>query len=844
MIEISPERKSASRSKPLVRIGVACMLAAAAAAAAASQIPAFARALTFARFAALGATVGLGVSIASLIAGALFVRGPVAANAIKFGSMALMIVSLGILVGACGTETNNFMPIGSGSMGSYVSGSMNTTQVSVIPAATTITTTQPLSVTMNVNTLTTTGTFAAPGSVVLSSTAGNYGSGSQTLCGPNTTGCAAGFVTIVIPAEALTPGTDKLTAQFTPATAAADEYPAASGTAMVAVTVPTLITPTVTVMPSPTTITTLQALALTVTVSGGGSNPTPTGSVMLTSGPYTSQAPTLTNGSATINIPAGSLAVGTDTVNVFYTPDSNSSGIYNSSSGPGTVTVNLPPPTTPAITVTPSESMITTAQAFTVTVTVTGTGTEATPTGAVALVGGGYPSTSMNLTGGSATFSIPAGALTEGSDTLTATYTPDANSAPIYDSVVGSCVVTVNPPPASAPAMTVTPNAFMITTAQALSVSVTVTGTGATPTGKVQLTGGGYTSAGIALNAGSATINIPAGMLNVGTDTLTVTYTPDANSAATYSINTATAKVTVTSGVTAVALNDPNGLAIDSSNRLYVANSGGNQVLVYTETLNADNVVTGLTQTATITTNISSATRLAFDALGYLYVANLGNNTVTVYDTSFNPVPSGTISTAISRPLGIAVDQTGNVYVGNNNADNITVYTGTPNTGFTLSATLTDDNSGNQFLAPGDITFAKVAGVNELFVGLGPGGGTDSVIIYPAPLRAGSDPATDLTNQNCPTGPNGPTGVATNAAGTTIYITSFYNSTVAEYTFTGIQTGTGCPAPISTSGVNSEVAKPEGVAIDSSGNVFVSNSSANTITVYSTISSAPSFTQH
>jgi len=116
MIEISPERKSASRSKPLVRIGVACMLAAAAAAAAASQIPAFARALTFARFAALGATVGLGVSIASLLAGAILIRGPVAANAVKFGSMALMIVSLGILVGACNQSSS--VSLISGTLGS------------------------------------------------------------------------------------------------------------------------------------------------------------------------------------------------------------------------------------------------------------------------------------------------------------------------------------------------------------------------------------------------------------------------------------------------------------------------------------------------------------------------------------------------------------------------------------------------------------------------------------------------------------------------------------------------------------------------------------------------------
>ena len=107
------------------------------------------------------------------------------------------------------------------------------------------------------------------------------------------------------------------------------------------VTAPTLITPTVTVSPSPSTITSTQALAVTVTVSGGSGNPAPTGSVILTSGSYTSAAATLTGGNATINIPAGSLAAGTDTLSVSYTPGSTSSSIYNSATGSNTVTVTI-----------------------------------------------------------------------------------------------------------------------------------------------------------------------------------------------------------------------------------------------------------------------------------------------------------------------------------------------------------------------------------------------------------------------------------------------------------------------------------------------------------------------
>lgn len=98
-------------------------------------------------------------------------------------------------------------------------------------------------------------------------------------------------------------------------------------------------TPAVTVTPSPSSITTAQALTVAVAVNGGTGNPTPTGTVTLTSGTYTSAAAALSSGNASINIPAGSLAAGTDTVTANYTPDASSSTIYNSSIGSNSVTV-------------------------------------------------------------------------------------------------------------------------------------------------------------------------------------------------------------------------------------------------------------------------------------------------------------------------------------------------------------------------------------------------------------------------------------------------------------------------------------------------------------------------
>jgi hypothetical protein len=103
---------------------------------------------------------------------------------------------------------------------------------------------------------------------------------------------------------------------------------------------PPIITPTVTVTPTASSITALQPLTVTVAVSGGAGNPTVTGSVVLTSGSYTSTATSLTGGTAQIAIPAGSLAVGSDTLRATYTPDAASSATYNTASGTSaTVTV-------------------------------------------------------------------------------------------------------------------------------------------------------------------------------------------------------------------------------------------------------------------------------------------------------------------------------------------------------------------------------------------------------------------------------------------------------------------------------------------------------------------------
>jgi hypothetical protein len=215
-------------------------------------------------------------------------------------------------------------------------------------------------------------------------------------------------------------------------------------------------TPTVSVTLSASNITSAQPLTVTVAVSDGAGTPTPTGSVVLTSGNYSSASAKLASGGATIVIPAGSLAGGSDTLHVAYAPDTASASLYNPASGSATVTVLQLGSATPTITVTPSATTITNLQTDVVAVTVAGITGQPTPTGTITLSSGSY-SAQQTLSSGAASFTIPAGVLVAGANTLTAAYSGDIAYATTSSN---TAVVTLAPvAPSSTPIAAVSPGA-------------------------------------------------------------------------------------------------------------------------------------------------------------------------------------------------------------------------------------------------------------------------------------------------------------------------------------------------------------------------------------------------
>ncbi|HTV81694.1 MAG TPA: hypothetical protein VME18_03510 [Acidobacteriaceae bacterium] len=105
-----------------------------------------------------------------------------------------------------------------------------------------------------------------------------------------------------------------------------------------------------------------------------------------------------------------------------------------------TVTANYA--VTPTVTVTPQSNTVDSQDSLQVTVAVAAPSSDPTgpvPTGSVVLsYGTSWSSAATTLASGSATITVPAETLPSGSDTLTATYTPDTTSAGIYSSATGT----------------------------------------------------------------------------------------------------------------------------------------------------------------------------------------------------------------------------------------------------------------------------------------------------------------------------------------------------------------------------------------------------------------------
>ena len=367
------------------------------------------------------------------------------------------------------------------------------------------------------------------GSVAL--TSGSYTSAPVVL--------ASGNATVIVPAGSLAAGNDVLTVTYTPDAGSGSSYLTASNFTNVQ-NEGAKLTPTVFVSANPGSATSAQTITVTVDVAGPTGDPAPTGSVVLTSGSYTSASTAVTAGNAIINLAPGTLPPGLDTLSAAYTPDTQSTALYVSTTGSNTIGVYLSPIIAPTLTVTPVTQNPTTIEPLSIKVTVSGGAGNPTPTGGISVSDVGTTVTGT-LSGGSATVTLPAGTFAGGASIINVFYVPDSIASYAYSNASGTGTVNVAK---GTPILTITPLESSFSTQQSITVTASVSGGSGVPApaagGTVTLTSAYYASP-IGINYGSGSIIIPAGSFAPGTDTISAAYSGDNN----YNAATATATVVV-----------------------------------------------------------------------------------------------------------------------------------------------------------------------------------------------------------------------------------------------------------------------------------------------------------
>jgi uncharacterized protein (TIGR03437 family) len=230
---------------------------------------------------------------------------------------------------------------------------------------------------------------------------------------------------------------------------------------------------------------------------------------------------------------------------------------------------------------------------------------------------------------------------------------------------------------------------------------------------------------------------------------------------------------------TSAELNNPIGLALDSSGNLYIADSANNVVRMVsssgTITTFAGNNTAGYSGDSALATGaqLFNPVGVAADSAGNVYIADTGNNVI-------RQVYKGNIVTyalGFAQPDGVAVDAAGNIYVADTQGRRIVEY--------------------------------SAGGVYTTIAGNGYG---------------------EFSGDNGP-GPNAalydPMGLALDSSGN-VYIADTFNGRIRKVTPSGIINtiaGTGALYFSGDGGPANQAAMyfPHGVAVDSSGNVYITD---------------------
>lgn len=370
-----------------------------------------------------------------------------------------------------------------------------------------------------------------------------------------------------------------------------------------------------------------SSVTFTATVLANGTV-APTGKVTFYDGATSLGTGTLTGvsgNSGTATFTTTTLAVGTHNITATYAGDTND---FSSTSTPVLAQVVTLANTATTLTVSANPAIAGSNVTFTATVGITGTTT--VPTGKVNFYNGTTLLGSGTLNArGVATYSTSS--LAVGTYSITAAYQGDANnnastSAPLSFSVIEATTQ-----------ISLTASSTAITVGTPVMFTATVTGNGSIPTGTVTFLDGTTSLGTSTLNAGGiATLTTSA--LPVGTQSVTASYSGDANNK---NVTSTAVSVTVTAWTsqTVLAASATNISSTDKLTLLATASSGSGQPLTGTMTF-----VSGGTTLGTANVSNGAATlQLSLNAGSYTIVAKYSGDSLDL------PSASNSVSVTVGQ---------------------------------------------------------------------------------------------------------------------------------------------------------------------------------------------------
>jgi sugar lactone lactonase YvrE len=301
---------------------------------------------------------------------------------------------------------------------------------------------------------------------------------------------------------------------------------------------------------------------------------------------------------------------------------------------------------------------------------------------------------------------------------------------------------------------------------------------------------------------------------------------------------------------TTASFNAPTALTLDAAGNIYVADYGNNLIRKITPAGVVSTIAGNGTQGALngqgMASSFNGPTGLAVDATGNIFVADNNNNQIreitaaglvsTVAGSdSIGAVDGIGAAAYFFGPTGIVVDASDNLYVsdaGNNLIRKIVVSTGAVSTlagnanpgsgnGALLSATF--NNPGGLALdSKGNIYIADL--LNNLIRVINQGTGMVTTL-------AGSDTTASINGTGTAAGFYFPNSVAVDASGN-VYVSEYVTNLIRKIDPAGVVTtfaGSGAAGQADSTGTKATFNGPSGLAVDAAGNVYVADTYNNVI---------------